>query len=87
MRHHSVSRSRAISAPLHTDDAIFVERVNQRVLSDSLAWQKQKSVHRAQATDQLRQQRVREFLKNLRESADIVGRRKQVESPNRAVAQ
>lgn len=57
------------------------------MLSDSLAWEKQKSVRRAQATDQLRQQRVREFLKNLRESADIVDRRKEVESANRAVSQ
>jgi peptidyl-prolyl cis-trans isomerase D len=76
-----------VSAPIRTHDAIFIERVNQRVVADSASWEKQKGVQRAQVTNQLRQARVREFLQNLRESADVVDRRKEVESANRAVAQ
>jgi peptidyl-prolyl cis-trans isomerase D len=76
-----------VSAPIKTHDAIFIERVNQRVLADSLAWEKQKEIQRSQVTNQLRQQRVREFLTNLRESAKIVDKRKEVEMANRAVTQ
>jgi len=76
-----------VSAPVRTHQAIFVERVNQRLLADSAAWESQKSVQRAQVTNQLRQQRVREILQNLRESADIVDNRKQVESANRRASQ
>jgi peptidyl-prolyl cis-trans isomerase D len=76
-----------VSAPIRTHDAIFIERVNQRVLTDSLAWDKQKPVQRAQVTDQLRQQRVRDFLKSLRETAKVEDKRKEVEMANRAVTQ
>jgi peptidyl-prolyl cis-trans isomerase D len=76
-----------VSAPIKTHDAIFIERVNQRVLADSLAWEKQKEIQRSQVTNQLRQQRVREFLTNLRESAKIEDKRKEVEMANRAVTQ
>jgi parvulin-like peptidyl-prolyl isomerase len=77
----------AVSAPIRTHEAIFIERVNQRLVSDSASWEKQKGVQRAQVTNQLRQTRVREFLQNLRESADVVDRRKEVESANRRTAQ
>jgi peptidyl-prolyl cis-trans isomerase D len=76
-----------VSAPIRTHDAIFIERVNQRVMTDSLVWDKQKAVQRAQVTDQLRQQRVRDFLRNLRETAKIEDKRKEVELANRAVTQ
>lgn len=76
-----------VSAPIKTHEAIFIERVNQRVVSDSLAWAKQRPVQRIQVTNQLRQQRVREYLTNLRESANIVDKRKEVEAANRAITQ
>lgn len=76
-----------VSAPIRTYDAIFIEKVNQRVVTDSLAWDTQKPVQRAQVIDQLRQQRVRDFLKNLRESAKVEDKRKEVELANRAVTQ
>jgi peptidyl-prolyl cis-trans isomerase D len=76
-----------VSAPVRTHDAIFIERVNQRILSDSTSWDKQKNVQRAQVTNQLRQARVREFLQNLRESAKIEDHRKQVEAAFRRQAQ
>ena len=76
-----------VSAPIKTHDAIFIERVNQRVVADSLAWEKQKEVQRSQVTNSLRQQRVQEFLKNLRENAKIEDKRKEVELANRAITQ
>ena len=76
-----------VSAAIKTHEAIFIERVNQRVVSDSVTWDKQKNIQRAQVTNQLQQARVREFLQNLRESATIVDNRKQVQAANRAVAQ
>jgi peptidyl-prolyl cis-trans isomerase D len=76
-----------VSAPIRTYDAIFIERVNSRVVSDSVAWDKQKSVERAQVTTQLRQARLREFLQNLRENAKVDDHRKQVEAAFRRQAQ
>jgi peptidyl-prolyl cis-trans isomerase D len=76
-----------VSAPIRTHDAIFIERVNQRIVSDSAAWEKQKIVERAQVTNQLRQARVREFLQNLRENAKVEDHRKQVEAAFRRQAQ
>jgi hypothetical protein len=52
-----------------------------------VAWDKQKSVERAQVTNQLRQARVREFLQNLRENAKVDDHRKQVEAAFRRQAQ
>lgn len=76
-----------VSAPVRTHEAIFIERVDQRTPSDSTAWEKQKEIQRAQLANQLRQQRIREFLANLRASAKIVDRRKEVEAANRATIQ
>lgn len=76
-----------VSAPVRTHDAIFIERPDVRILADSAAWGKQKEIQRAQMTNQLRQQRIKEFLANLRASAKIVDHRKEVELSNRAVTQ
>jgi len=63
-----------------------VERVDQRVLKDRAEFEKQKETQRAQVTQSLRQQRVREFLTNLREAAKVTDRRNEVESANRQAA-
>jgi len=76
-----------VSAPIRTHDAIFVERVDSRTVADSATWLKQKDAQRAQVLTQMRQQRVREFLTNLRASAKIVDRRKEVEAANRQVSE
>jgi len=76
-----------VSAPIKTHESIVIERVDKRILSDSATWLKQKDQQRADMTNQVRQQRIREFLKNLRESAKIVDRRKQVEAANRQATQ
>jgi len=72
-----------VSKPIKTHDGIFIERVDMRVVADSAAWEKQKEGQRMQLTNQIRQQRIRQFLTNLRESAKIVDNRKEVESANR----
>lgn len=74
----------AVSKPIRIYDAIFVQRVDQRVLQDRAEWEKVKDSQRAQVVQQLKQQRVREFLANLRESAKVEDHRKEVESANRA---
>jgi peptidyl-prolyl cis-trans isomerase D len=78
---------RVVSSPIRTHDAIFVERVDSRIVADSAAWLKQKEVQQAQVTNQMRQQRVREFLTNLRANAKIVDRRKEIEAANRQLSQ
>ena len=77
----------AVSAPIRTYDAIFIERVDQRAMQDRAQWEKTKQTQRAQVTNQLKQQKVRDFLQNLRESAKVVDRRKEIESANRQSAQ
>ncbi|MEO5904308.1 MAG: peptidyl-prolyl cis-trans isomerase [Gemmatimonadaceae bacterium] len=73
----------AVSAPIRTYDAIFVERVDQRVIQDRTVFEQTKEIQRAQITNQLRQQKVRDFLQNLRETAKVTDRRKEIESANR----
>jgi peptidyl-prolyl cis-trans isomerase D len=77
----------AVSQPIRVYDGIFVERVDQRVMKDRSEWEKQKDIQRAEITTQLKQQRVRDFLQNLRDNAKIVDRRKEVEAANRQVTQ
>ena len=74
----------AVSKPIRIYDAIFVERVDQRVEQERSEWEKAKDAQRAQITQQLRQQRVREFLINLREGAKVSDKRKEIEAANRA---
>ena len=74
----------AVSKPIRIYDAIFVQRVDQRVQQDRSEWEKLKTAQRTQVTRQLRDQRVREFLVNLREAATIEDRRKEVEQASRA---
>lgn len=77
----------AVSAPIRVYDGIFVERVDQRVLKDKAEWEKEKLAQRELVTQQLRQQRVRDFLQNLRDNAKIVDRRKEIEAAQRQIVQ
>ncbi|MEO8192518.1 MAG: peptidyl-prolyl cis-trans isomerase [Gemmatimonadales bacterium] len=77
----------AVSAPIRVYDGIFVERVDSRKAADKAEWEKSKAAQRAQVTQQIRQQRVRDFLTNLRESAKITDRRKEIEAANRQIVQ
>ena len=77
----------AVSKPIRIYDGIFVERVDQRVLKERSEWEAQKSLQKMQVVDQLKQQKVRDFLQNLRDNAKIVDKRKEVEAANRQVSQ
>lgn len=76
-----------VSAPIRVYDGIFVERVDSRKLTERAEWEKEKVTQRASVTQQLRQQRVRDFLQNLRDNATVVDRRKEIEAAQRQLAQ
>jgi peptidyl-prolyl cis-trans isomerase D len=73
----------AVSAPVRTSDAIFVERLDKRVQADSAAWEKQKAQQRQLRTQQLQQQRVQMYLQDVRQSAKIDDRRRQINAATR----
>jgi peptidyl-prolyl cis-trans isomerase D len=68
----------AVSAPIRTSDALFVLRVDKRVPADSAAWLAQKDIQRQQRLSQVRQQKIQLFLDDLRKSAKLDDRRKQI---------
>lgn len=68
----------AVSQPIATREGVFVIRVERRVNADRSAWEAQKEQQRARLTQQLRQQRVQEYIANLREAADVDDRRKDI---------
>ena len=76
----------AVSAPITTEDAALVLRVDRRVEADSATWAAQKDVQRAQITPALREQRVRQFLASLRAAADVDDRRAKVRAAGRQAA-
>jgi peptidyl-prolyl cis-trans isomerase D len=72
-----------VSEPIRGTAAVVVERVDKRFPADRAEFDKQKVALRQQAMSQLRQQRVQQFLSNLRAVAKIDDRRKQVEASAR----
>jgi peptidyl-prolyl cis-trans isomerase D len=76
-----------VSAPIKAEAGVVVERVDGRVPASRTAFEAQKEALRQQELQQLRQQRVRDFLTNLRAVAKINDRRKQVEASARNTAQ
>jgi peptidyl-prolyl cis-trans isomerase D len=67
-----------LSAPVRTDDGVFVLRVDRRVQADSAKWVAQKAVQRQQRTQSLQQQATQAFLQDLRQTAKVEDRRKQI---------
>jgi peptidyl-prolyl cis-trans isomerase D len=76
-----------VSAPIKADGGVVVERVDSRIPASRTAFEAQKETLRQQELQQLRQQRVRDFLANLRAVAKIDDRRKQVEASSRRTTQ
>ena len=76
----------AVSAPIKTDNAVFVMRVDRRIASDSAAWLKQKDTQRQTVLDTLRRTRFEQFLADLRQVAKVVDNRKLLEAANRRTA-
>jgi peptidyl-prolyl cis-trans isomerase D len=77
----------AVSEPIRGSGEVIVERVDNRVAASRVTFDSQKQGLKQQALQQLRQQRVREFLTNLKAVAKIDDRRKQVEASSRRVTQ
>jgi peptidyl-prolyl cis-trans isomerase D len=73
----------ALSQPVPSRDGVYVLRVDRLVSADKGAWQAQKAMQREQVTNALKQQRVRDYLAGLRESAKIVDNRKDVQAAAR----
>jgi peptidyl-prolyl cis-trans isomerase D len=67
----------AVSEPIATPNGVYVIRVDRRVTADRTAWEQQKDVQRAGMIQQLREQRVQQFMANLRQSAKIEDYRKE----------
>jgi peptidyl-prolyl cis-trans isomerase D len=76
----------AVSAPIETRNGVFVIRVDRRVNADRKAFEEQKQLQRQQMLGGLRQQRVRQYLESLRESADIEDNRKELNAATRREA-
>ena len=66
----------AVSAPVRANDAVVVMRVERRVAADKGAFEAQKQQQRAEVTARLQQQRVSEFLDELKANAKIEDKRK-----------
>jgi peptidyl-prolyl cis-trans isomerase D len=75
-----------VSAPIATDDGVYVIRVDRRVDASREAFEAQKEVQRSNALAMLQQSRVREFMEGLREQANIRDRRKALNAAARAQA-
>jgi len=76
-----------VSEPIRSTGEVVVERVDNRIPANRAAFDAQKDVLRTQALQQLRQQRVREFLTNLRAVAKVDDKRKQIEASARRTTQ
>jgi peptidyl-prolyl cis-trans isomerase D len=76
-----------VGEPIRSMGEVVVERVDNRIPASRMAFEAQKNLLRGQALQQLRQQRVRAFLTNLRAVAKIDDRRKQVEASARRTTQ
>lgn len=73
----------AVSQPIKTTTSVDVIRVDRRVVADSAAWAAQKTAQRQLRLQQLRQQRIQMFLQDLRSSAKIDDRRKEINAQAR----
>ncbi|MDB4876260.1 MAG: PpiC-type peptidyl-prolyl cis-trans isomerase [Gemmatimonadetes bacterium] len=73
----------AVSAPVKTNDGVYVLRVDKRVLADSAAWVAQKPAQKATRLQQLRQQKIQMFLQDMRKAAKVDDRRKKINAATR----
>jgi len=76
-----------VSEPVKSPGGVVVMRVDERQAADRAAFEAQKDALRRQELQQARQQRVREFLANLRATADIEDNRREVEASARRASQ
>jgi peptidyl-prolyl cis-trans isomerase D len=69
-----------VGGPFPANDGMVVIRVDSRHEADKAAFEAQKATQRSQLTSSLRQQRVEEFLKGLRESVKVADNRTKVQA-------
>jgi peptidyl-prolyl cis-trans isomerase D len=75
-----------VSAPIETDNGVYVIRVDKQTLSDRKAFQVQEAMLRQQRLQSLQQSRVEEFLSNLRGAAKIKDNRKSIQAAERSTS-
>jgi peptidyl-prolyl cis-trans isomerase D len=68
----------AVSVPIRERDAVFVIHVDERKPADRVAFEAKKKELRAQRIQQIRQQRLQAYFEDLRKSAKIDDRRKEI---------
>jgi len=76
-----------VSEPIRAMAGVVVERVDSRTPASRTAFEAQRGMLRQQELQQLRQQRVRDFLSNLRAVAKIDDKRKHIEASARRTTQ
>lgn len=76
----------SVSQPVKTDNGVYVLRVDKRITADSAAWVAQKEVQKTMRLQQLRRDRIQMFLQDLRKSAKVDDRRKQIQASTRRQA-
>jgi len=72
-----------VSDGVRSRDGVFVLRADKRVQSDSAAFEAQKNLLRQQRLNQLREQKAQMYLQDLRESANIKDKRKDLRAETR----
>jgi len=68
----------AVSAPIRQSNGIYVLVVDRRVSSDRAQYEKQRDALHQQRLQQLKQQRLQLFLDDLKRTAKIDDRRKEI---------
>ena len=76
----------AVSAPIATRERVIVMRVDRRATADKATWAAQKAKQRESVLRALREQRVREYLDNLRKTAKLTDRRREIRETSRRAA-
>ncbi len=71
------------SPPIRTDLAIYFVEPTAKFLADSSAFASEVEILRLQVMDEARDQRVRRFMASLRNGADVVDRRRELERTQR----
>ena len=67
-----------VSVPIRQEDGVFVLRVDSRKPADRVAFEAKKNELRAQRLQQLKQQRLQAYFADMRKSAKIDDRRKEI---------
>jgi peptidyl-prolyl cis-trans isomerase D len=73
----------AVSAPIRTDDGIFIIRVDRRTNASRAEFEKARAAMRQSRVQQLKQQRLQMFLSDLRRAAKIEDHRRDIMASQR----